>query len=224
MKPASNPPETIATLLDRAQQIAGWSFEELAQTFEIPCPCDLKFAKGWFGLCLEHALGASAGNQSAPDFVNLGIELKTIPISPRGIPLESTYICHAPIPFREMVWEQSHVYQKIRHVLWLPIIVLPNLKFTERRIGQAHLWQPSVKQESILKQDWNELSDYLRIGNIDALHGRLGTALHIRPKAPDSQPTVSLLNAEGSYEKTVAKGFYLRTSFTQAILSNYYTL
>lgn len=185
-------------------------------------PCELKYDKGWFGLCLEALLGATAGNQCAPDFTKLGIELKTIPVSPKGIPLESTYICHAPLPFYETDWEFSQVYQKIRHVLWIPIIVTPNMPLGSRRVGQPCLWQPSVKQEDILKQDWRELSEYLRVGNLTALHSRLGEALHIRPKAQDSSPKIRLLSAEGTFEQTNARGFYLRTPFTTHLLSEHY--
>ena len=85
------------SLLNRAQSLAGKTFLELAQLSGLTAPTDNRLnMKGWLGQTLERFLGATAGSQSLPDFVELGIELKTIPLLPDGRPKESTYICTAP--------------------------------------------------------------------------------------------------------------------------------
>ncbi|MFT5521994.1 MAG: DNA mismatch repair protein MutH, partial [Enterobacterales bacterium] len=86
-------PENTEQLLQRVQTIAGMNLASLAQSLNIQVPEDLRREKGWVGQLLEKVLGATAGNKPEPDFVGLGIELKTLPIDARGFPSESTYVC-----------------------------------------------------------------------------------------------------------------------------------
>ena len=71
-------PQTLEQLLSQAQSIAGLTFGELADELHIPVPPDLKRDKGWVGMLLERALGATAGSKAEQDFSHLGVELKTI--------------------------------------------------------------------------------------------------------------------------------------------------
>ncbi|WP_462053017.1 MutH/Sau3AI family endonuclease, partial [Vibrio cholerae] len=107
MKPA---PTTQQELLTRAQQIAGLSFAELADEAGMTVPPDLRKDKGWVGQLLEWHLGATAGSKPQQDFEHLGIELKSIPVSYTGKPLETTFVCVAPLTgVHGLTWEQSHV-------------------------------------------------------------------------------------------------------------------
>ena len=115
-------PKTTEELLSRAQAIAGLSFGELAAQLGIPVPPDLKRDKGWVGMLLETALGATAGSKAEQDFRHLGIELKTIPINAQGYPLETTFVSLAPLIQNSGVnWQNSHVRHKLSRVLWIPI-------------------------------------------------------------------------------------------------------
>lgn len=69
-------PQTLEQLLSQAQSIAGLTFGELADELHIPVPPDLKRDKGWVGMLLETALGATAGSKAEQDFSHLGVELK----------------------------------------------------------------------------------------------------------------------------------------------------
>ena len=73
-------PQTPEQLLSKAQSIAGLTFGELADELHVPVPPDLKRDKGWVGMLLETALGATAGSKAEQDFSHLGIELKTYPL------------------------------------------------------------------------------------------------------------------------------------------------
>ena len=90
-------PQTEQALLEKAQSIAGLTFGELADELNIPVPPDLKRDKGWVGMLLETALGATAGSKAEQDFSHLGIELKTLPINAEGFPLETTFVSLAPL-------------------------------------------------------------------------------------------------------------------------------
>jgi len=93
----SSPPETEAALLQQAQRLAGYSLGELAALAGLPIQADLKRDKGWTGVLLELWLGASAGSKPEQDFAALGVELKTIPVDSQGRPLETTFVCVAPL-------------------------------------------------------------------------------------------------------------------------------
>ncbi len=120
--PLSSPPQSQEQLLAQARQLAGYSLGELAALAGIPIPRDLKRDKGWTGILLELWLGASAGSKPEQDFAALGVELKTIPIDSRGRPLETTFVCVAPLTGNSGVtWESSHVRHKLQRVLWIPV-------------------------------------------------------------------------------------------------------
>lgn len=60
---ALTPPQHEAELLQRAKSIAGLTFAELAEELKLVVPPDLKRDKGWVGMLIETALGATAGSK-----------------------------------------------------------------------------------------------------------------------------------------------------------------
>ena len=69
--------------MHRVQMVAGMTLAELATSIDVNVPDNLQREKGWVGQLIEKVLGASAGNKPEPDFIELGIELKTIPLDQR---------------------------------------------------------------------------------------------------------------------------------------------
>ena len=215
-------PKTTEELLSRAQAIAGLSFGELATQLDIPVPPDLKRDKGWVGMLLETALGATAGNKAEQDFRHLGIELKTIPINAQGYPLETTFVSLAPlIQNRGVNWQNSHVRHKLSCVLWIPIEGSRSIPLAERRIGTPILWQPSEQQERQLQRDWEELMDYIVLGQLDKINARLGEVLQLRPKGANSKSLTKGIGKNGEIIDTLPLGFYLRKAFTHEILQQF---
>ena len=214
-----HPPESAEELLSRCRRIAGFTLQELAAELGVALPLDLKREKGIVGQLLELALGASAGSKAEPDFPHLGIELKTIPIDQQGAPLESTYVCVAPMNgFAIERFEDSWVYRKLSRVLWTPIFASRDIPLAQRTIGQAFLWQPSPHELEVLKQDWEELMELLRLGQLSHIRGQHGVALQLRPKGANSQALTEALNEDGATVQALPRGFYLKTSFTRALL------
>ena len=116
------PPKDEAELLTRARALAGLTVGELARRLRQWVPSDPRQTKGLAGQLAERALGATAGSQDEPDFLELGIELKTLPVLPNGQPKESTYVCTLPLQtLADVDFEDSAVWRKLRRVLWLPI-------------------------------------------------------------------------------------------------------
>ncbi len=212
-------PTSEQELLDRCYQLAGLTLAELAAMHRIELPVDLRREKGIVGQLLEVALGASAGSKAEPDFPHLQIELKTIPVDEQGRPLESTYVCVAPMTgFTVERFEDSWVYRKLSRVLWVPVLASRQVPLQQRVIGRAFLWQPTEQELAILRQDWEELMELLRLGKLSHIKGQHGTALQLRPKGANSQARTNALDEDGATVQALPRGFYLKTSFTSTLL------
>lgn len=221
MKPE---PTTESELLQRARSIAGLSYQELADEAGIVVPKDLTRDKGWVGQLLEWHLGAPSGSKPQQDFSNLGIELKSIPISHAGKPLETTFVCVAPLTgVHGITWETSHVRNKLSKVLWIPVQGERELPLADRCVGSPIIWTPTAEQELALKSDWEELMEMIVLGKINQITARHGEVLQLRPKAAHSKIKTEAYGQNGQLIKALPRGFYLRTQFTAEILKQHFS-
>jgi DNA mismatch repair protein MutH len=210
-------------LLERCRQLAGKSLVELASSYKQTLPKSFLHAKGWVGQFIESLLGVIANNLPEPDFKDLGIELKTIPINLKGQPQESTFICTASISeLQKETFETSRVWQKLKKILFVPVEADPKISIENRKVGNAILWSPDLTTRNILQKDWEELSEMLVLGKQSVLSARFGTYLQIRPKAAHSRILQVSLDEEGNKELMGPKGFYLRSRLTKKIIEEFY--
>ena len=215
-------PKNEKELLTRAQNLAGMSLGEIAAAINVEVPKDLKREKGWIGLLLEQVLGASAGSRPEPDFPHLGIELKSLPINAHGKPLETTFVCVAPLTgLVGAQWQTSHIRNKLARVLWIPVISERSIAIADRMVGTAFIWSPSPEEEQLLALDWQELTDMIVLGNVENIHGKHGQVLQLRPKAANSSVKTQAFNRHGQPFMTLPRGFYLKTTFTQVLLNKH---
>lgn len=212
------PPETEAELLTRATALSGLCLYELAERVGISVPNDLRQDKGWCGQLLETLLGTSAKNLSEPDFLELGIELKTIPIDEQGMPLESTYVTVVPLLGENLDWHESIVWHKLKRVLWIPMLATRSIPIKDRIICAPLLWSPDQTEEALLRADWEELTELVMQGGLDKINARIGKALQIRPKAANAKSLGWGIADSGERVQTLPRGFYLRPSFTRSVL------
>ncbi|WDT86694.1 DNA mismatch repair endonuclease MutH [Alteromonas sp. 009811495] len=221
MQPPVSPPTSPDDLLARCHAIAGLTLGELADMANVAIPANLQRHKGWPGMLIEKWLGASAGSKPQQDFPELGIELKTIPIDGQFAPLETTYVCFAPLLMTPgITWETSNVRNKLQQVLWLPVEGARHIPLAERRVATGFYWRPSEEEDQLLKDDWEELTEQITTGNVESITSRQGNALHIRPKAANGKVLTDALNPDGERIKTRPRGFYLRKTFTHRIMMN----
>ncbi|GLX85010.1 DNA mismatch repair protein MutH [Thalassotalea loyana] len=222
MKPKANPPQSEQELLERAQHLAGLSLAQIAGEAEIAVPTSLRKEKGWIGLLLEHVLGATAGTQAKPDFDELGIELKTIPIDFSGKPLETTFVSVAPLMgLVGSTWENSHVCHKLARVLWVPIVSEKQLDIKERIVATPFIWSPNEQENNLLANDWQELTDMIVLGEVEKISGKYGQVLQLRPKAANSQAKTKAIDKHGNLFMTLPRGFYLKTQFTHELIKRH---
>ncbi len=225
MRPLTSPPKSESDLLRQASLVAGYTLGELAALAGLQAPENLKRDKGWIGILLELWLGASAGSKPEQDFAALGIELKTIPVDSEGRPLETTFVCVAPLTGNSgVVWETSHVRHKLKRVLWIPVEGERQIPLAERHVGSPLLWSPSEEEERQLQLDWEELMDLIVLGQVERITARHGEVLQLRPKAANSKALTEAIGADGSPILTLPRGFYLKKNFTAALLARHFSL
>ena len=212
-------PRSEAELETRALALAGLRLAEVANRFGVRLPPDTKRHKGAIGTLLERALGASAGTAAEPDFPELGVELKTIPVRRDGRPAESTFVCVVPLDrIAEVEWDESTVRKKLARVLFVPIESDGALPLAQRRVGTPIFWSPNELEDRELRADWDELAGLLGAGHVEDVTGHLGRALQVRPKAPGSWSRRRAPARDGAWLATIPRGFYLRATFTERIV------
>lgn len=225
LQPLRQPPQSESELLAQARSLSGFTLGELATMAGLPIPEDLKRDKGWTGVLLEIWLGASAGSKPEQDFAALGVELKTIPIDRAGKPLETTFVCVAPLTGNSgVIWETSHVRHKLRRVLWVPVEGERSIPLAERRVGAPLLWSPDEEEDRQLRLDWEELMDLIVLGQVERITARHGEVLQLRPKAANSKALTEAVGIHGEPILTLPRGFYLKKNFTARLLARHFLL
>ncbi|PPI86404.1 DNA mismatch repair endonuclease MutH [Candidatus Pantoea edessiphila] len=216
-----NPPKNKITLLARSQALAGFTIGNLASLAGLVVPENLKKNKGWIGKLIELYLGANSQNKAEQDFVHLGIELKTIPIDSSGNPKESTFICTASLINNVGIsWKTSNVRNKLSSILWVPIESNTNIPLKNRRIGISLLWRPSLREDIMLRKDWEEIINMIIFGQVNYINNFHGMLLKLQPKALNKNILTKGIGDKGENIMTIPRSFYLRKSFTKIILSN----
>jgi len=213
-------PESEEDLLARARDVAGLTLGELGARVGVEVPDEAARAKGIAGQILEKALGATAGSRAEPDFVTLGIELKTIPLDATGKPKESTFVCSISLAaMADTDWEGSTVLKKLARVLFVPVEAASKTPLRDRRVGRAYCWSPNAEEQQLMRTDWERLADMIAAGDVERITGHLGEVLQVRPKAPHGRSRRRAPDEEGAVQWTMPRGFYLRPAFTQAVLA-----
>jgi DNA mismatch repair protein MutH len=209
----------VQQIINNIQDIEGLTFLQFARMLNLDLPMDLTHAKGWIGQAIEKYLGATAGCLPIPDFPDLNLELKTLPLHQNAKVSESTYVTTLPLlgDF-SLIWEQSSCFQKLQQVLWILIEGDKAIPYHQRRIIKGILWQPDALQNEILKRDWETITEMVIQGQVEEIHGGIGEYLHIRPKAADSSMTTQSMNQQGQVIQTLPRGFYLRTQLTNQFI------
>ena len=217
-----NPPTTEKELLENTAQIIGLSLQQLANSLAIEVPANQLKAKGWVGELMEARLGATASSRPEPDFQNIGVELKTLPLDLHGKPKESTYV--STVPLRDNIgqtWEKSVIKLKLNRVLWVPVEADPAINLSQRRIGKSFIWSPNQEEENDLRADWQELIDMITMGELHKINARQGKYLQIRPKAANAKALSRTSLQTGESGLTLPRVFYLRPAFTRMLVDQY---
>jgi DNA mismatch repair protein MutH len=189
----------------------------------LPVPAGRLRTKGWSGQVIERELGAGDGGALGPDFAELGVELKTVPVQRDLLPVESTAVCHIdPVAIAGESWATSYVRKKLGRVLFIALEVAdrsPSPSVGDRRVVAVRLWSPSADEESLLRADFELfVRDYFRRGRASEITGYLGRVLQVRPKARRASDLRDAFGRDGKPVRVGRCGFYLRPAFICGIL------
>jgi DNA mismatch repair protein MutH len=213
-----DPPRDEADLVRRAALLEGRGLREIAAALGVPFRSGAR-AKGRAGELLERALGATGGSAAVPDFPEIGVELKTVPVGDRGEPRQSSYVCTLPLARADRAeWATSWARRKLACVLWVPIVTHRVAEPGGPRVGRAVLWRPTPEQEAVLAADFDEIVGLVGAGNVEALDARIGRWLQARPKAAHGGVRTVAFGPGDERIEALPRGFYLRARFTGAIL------
>jgi DNA mismatch repair protein MutH len=216
----ATPPTDVRALIARAAGLEGATLEALARAVDVPTHGTAVRTKGSPGQILERALGATGGASKVVDFEALGVELKTIPVDLRGVPIESTYVCTLTLADAEVqTWETSWVRAKLARVLFVPLVGADGVAWRSRTVGAPVLWSPTSEQERVLRGDFDEIVGLIGIGRIEDVTAHLGQWLQVRPKARHGSVRTIAWDGDGEPIATVPRGFYLRSRFTRTLLA-----
>lgn len=211
-------PESREALLARARGLAGRTVGELARVLGYRVPKDLRGNKGFVGQLVELGLGARGGSDPEPDFPELGVELKTLPITPAGRPIESTYVCMARLDARETTdYATSYVAKKLARVLFVPLVV-DDAPLGDRRFAMPFWWEPGPEDLARLAADFAALHARVRLGEVEDVRAVEGAVLQLRPKAMSRDDRTLGRSEEGWLVAVRPRGWYLRASFTAELV------
>lgn len=216
--------EDVASLMAHARALVGVELGDLADQMGLPVPAPTAGAehtKGWAGQIIERELGVETAGVAGPDFAQLGIELKTVPVDGKLRPRESTAVCQIdPIVISGESWETSTARKKLARVLFVALEVPPLARSVgERRVSAVRLWSPSPDEETLLRSDFELfVRDYFRRGRVGAINGHLGAVMQVRPKGKNAADQRAGYDETGAAIRVGKCGFYLRPNFVAAIL------
>lgn len=216
------PPRDERELKARLGRLAGLPLGEIARQCGAPVPPDLRRSKGWVGTLLEQALGATGSSRAEPDFPQLGIELKTIPVDEKGRPTESCFVASLDLAAADPRWDTSAVRKKLARVAWVAVQASARIPLPQRRCGAALLWSPAPDEEAALRADYEDIVELVSEGV--RVTARTGRYLQLRPKGQDGKALRWALDEEGAVSRTAPRAFYLRRGFTEALLAKHFTL
>lgn len=216
------PPKSFEELLENLTRIEGKTIADLALEAQVELPLIPLHGKGFQGELIERFLGASARGLPIPDFPNLGVELKTIPVSENFEPLESTFICSAPLMSKESRrFENSILYHKISRVLFVFLVSPREYTYAQRYVAGYRFWAPSEAELAKIREDYEELMELVALGQVESITARTGVVIQMRPKAADGAALTRCVGPDGTMILTRPRGFYMRRSFTSMLIKRF---
>ena len=217
-KLSNNAPENEEDLIKRAFSLTGKKIVELCEPFNKFFNEKSKKSKGYLGKILEMYLGASAGNLPIPDFPNLKIELKILPLNKNMLPKSNVKICYnSNMPTQSNYkWDSSIVKLKLNKVLWIPIEADSSIPLRERRI--CHPFLSHLKDyENIIKEDYKNITYFLFSGKMEYISANLGKYLILQSISSNKNLT-NYFNFDGDLIRTNFKAFYLKKNYLRKII------
>lgn len=166
-------PKDESSILRFAHRLIGKPLGEL----QIPGESlsgDPSIRKGKVGLIYESYFGIHPGNDERPDFVESGVELKTVPLikGKRGRLRIKERTVISMINYMRIVnesWETASVRKKLKRILFIFFVVDPGRPESEYVTKEVFLWSPTAMDEIFFRVDWTEVQVKVKEGKAHEL-------------------------------------------------------
>ena len=149
-------------------------------------------SKSWAAQLVRRAIGIHDDRLLLREFEQLGISIKTVPISPLGKAWEA--MSFPRFVHNEIVnqrWESSDFLSSIQRLLIIPLMRTDKKYVRENQIwGRPFFWSPDDANVRDMRADWLRIIRMIRQGQSDKLPSyRLTRAIHVRPHGRNSLDT-----------------------------------
>lgn len=208
----------FSDLLRVYTEIQGIPFRELAETLGYDISKDPKSMKSAAGDIAELVAGKKPDSLPQADLSEFDIEVKTVPLDLRGYPRENTKITalnYASLLTEE--WATSHVYEKVRVVLFVPIVKEETNRPDSWYVRSPFIWMPSRDQLGVMREDWETIQEMVQSG--EQLAASVGQYLIANTSGQGrGRDARTYQLADGRTIEVKTRAFFLRKSFVAEIL------
>lgn len=231
---------TVKELMTYLDRMVGVPFEEILSAipsinYKESTP---QQRKSLAGRIVETLLGEKSNSRMRADLRNLGIEVKSIPLELRGptnglllnlTAREPTAITSGQAVFDDLSssWRETHLFEKLRAVLWVPVMKHDLERYQTWYIRQPFVWMPSEDEELQLREDFEAIKAYVCgvlqhvVGKTDQMpemdrHNGLYLRLGTKAKNATTRKDFNLAGVGTFREKP--RAWYLRTALTNKLI------
>ena len=162
--------EDKESILAYARKLEGKTLRQVTGLTELDSP---KQRRGSFGNAVEtHYFQYAANSDSAPDFAEVGLELKTTPIkaTKKGKLVAKERLVIAMIDFNEVVhedFEHSHLLDKASDILLVSYRYEEDKDPLDYQIEVAREWRIPERDLPQIKHDWETVVSKVRAGHAE---------------------------------------------------------
>lgn len=180
-------------------------------------------SKGYIGYIVENFFCTSSSNKAKNDFSHLDIELKTLPLNIKNEPLNSVFICSFSPDIKYLKWKQSVLYNKIKHILWVPYYKFPDNNLFEYKFLKPFFYKINKHHEIIIKNDWYNLLTLFYKGNFNTLN-KFGKYLQIASHSRFNNDLIEVFDSNGNKKTITRMSFYLNKNFIKELIIHFSNL
>ncbi len=186
-----------------------------------------KMVKGASGLIIENLLGLENNNRDEADIPEIGCEIKILPLQKNK---DGSIKAKEPtaiqminyIEVAKETWETAKIRGKIALTFWVVYLAKKNGKSLNQNdyvIVDYFLDHPNDIQNSIFKNDWEEIQKFIITGHADQLSCSMGRFLEPKTKGANSNDKTDAPDGKGGTIKARRRAFYYNEhSITRRII------
>lgn len=211
-------------LLRRLDDLHGMPFGRLAPRVGVKWnPNGPKSNKAFAGNVVQTALGEKANSSRKRDLLAFGLEIKTIPIDLDCQVRENTKI--AALNYTEVVdddWKASHVYQKMRTTLFVPVIKRTTTDWKDWYMWGSFIWLPTEDDDVQLRDDYEKVRELVRMKQFNEIsskpHPKGPCKLLLPNTGGQNSSDTQKFEIAGETAESKRRAWFLHHSFTQRLV------